>query len=239
MKKILLTTFLLMATISPVVYAKSQRVTESNVDIFGDGSKERVQLSLVQGKKYHDRELWCGAGWKYEGDFSISVVFPGGRRVETTLNSFWDNETLFFFARPWTIRFADYNHDGVLDINLGQYAGCNGSAYKILSFKPDGKLFWLPVMFYKAIPLSGHDNSSDNIILTERGFSAAYYSNTIGGNTTVFYEWDTVLRLFVPIREVEEFNNSEESVKSWTRVTKLLDRQSGEYRVISRENYRP
>lgn len=239
MKKILLCTLLLMAMLSPAVCAKSQRVTESSVDIFRDGSKERVQLSLVQGKKYHDKELWCGSGWKYEGLFSIAVIFSDGRRAETALNSFWDNESLFFFSRPWTIKFADYNHDGVLDINLGQYVGCNGSGYKILSFMPDGKLCLLPVMLYKAIPLSGHDNSSSKITLTERGFSAAYYNNTIGGNTTIFYEWDLLLRLFVPNSEVDEFNTSEESAKSWTRVTKLLDRQSGEYRVISRENYRP
>ena len=218
MKKTLLTTFLLMATFSPVLYAAGQRVTESSVDIFGDSSKERVQLSLVQGKKYHDQELWCGAGWKYEGVFSISVIFSDGRRVETTLNSFWDNESLFFFSRPWTIKFADYNHDGVLDINLGQYASCNGSGYKILSFMPDGKLCLLPIMLYKAIPLSGHDNSSSKITLTERGFSAAYYNNTIGGNTTVFYEWDLLLRLFVPNREVDEFNTSEEGDRKSTRL---------------------
>ncbi len=198
MKKILLCTLLLLATLCPKLYAAGELVTESSVDIFRDGSKERVQLTLVQGKKYHDRELWCGAGWKYEGVFSISVTFPGGRRVETTLNSFWDNESLFFFLRPWTIKFADYNHDGVLDINLGQYASCNGSGYKILSFMPDGSVYLLPVMLYKAIPLSGHDNSSGKITLTGRGFSAAYYNNTIGGNTTVFYDWDPQLRLFVP-----------------------------------------
>ena len=37
MKKILQGTFLFMATFSPVVYAAGQLVTESNVDIFGDG----------------------------------------------------------------------------------------------------------------------------------------------------------------------------------------------------------
>jgi hypothetical protein len=239
MKKILLSTLLLVAVFSLVAFAAGQLVTESRVDIFHDGSTERVQLSLVQGKKYHDQELWCGSGWKYEGVFSIAVIFPGGHRVETTLNSFWDNESLFFFSRSWTIRFADYNHDGVLDINLGQYAGCNGSGYKILSFMPDGKLCLLPVMLYKAIPLSGHDNSSDKITLTERGFSASYYNNTIGGNTTVFYDWDSVSRHFVPIREVDEFNTSEESAKSWTRVTRLLDRVSQEYREIGRESYCP
>ncbi len=197
-KFFLLGILLLMATCSPVVYAKGQLVTESSVDIFRDGSKERVRLTLVQGKKYHDKELWCGSGLKYEGVFSISVIFFDGRRVETTLNSFWDDESLFFFLRPWTIKFADYNHDGVLDINLGQYASCNGSGYKILSFMPDGSVYLLPVMHYKAIPLSGHDNSSGKITLTGRGFSAAYYNNTIGGNTTVFYDWDPLLRLFVP-----------------------------------------
>ena len=240
MKKILLGIILLVGAFCPTLFAKGQFVTESKVDIFRDGTKERVQLSLVEGKKYHDQELWCGSGWKYEGVFSISVIFSDGRHVETTLNPFWDNEKLFFYSKPWTIRFADYNHDGVLDINLGQYAGCNGSGYKILSFMPDGKLCLLPVMLYKAIPLSGHDNSSDKITLTERGFSASYYNNnTIGGNTTVFYDWDSVSRHFVPIREVDEFNTSEESAKSWTRVTRLLDRVSQEYREIGRESYCP
>jgi hypothetical protein len=183
--------------------------------------------------------LWCGSGWKYEGVFSIAVIFPDGHRTETKVNSFWDNEKLFFYSKPWTIRFADYNHDGVLDINLGQYSGCNGSGYKIFSFLPDGKVISLPVMLYKAIPLSGHDNSSDKITLTRKGFSAGYYNNTIGGNTTVFYDWDPVSRLFVPIREVDEFNNFDDKVKSCTRVIRLLDRTSGEYKEISRENYRP
>ncbi len=98
-----------------------------------NGSNERVQLSLVQGKKYHDRELWCGSGLKYEGLFSISVLFSDGRRVEITLNSFWDKESFFSFPGPGPISFADYNHDGVLDSNLGQYASCNGSAIALES----------------------------------------------------------------------------------------------------------
>ena len=239
MKKILLGIILLVGAFCPTLFAKGQLVTESKVDIFRNGAKERVQLSLIEGKKYHDEELWCGSGWKYEGVFSISVIFPDGRRSETKLNSFWDHEKLFFYSKPWAIRFADYNHDGVLDINLGQYASCNGSGYKILSFMPDGKVIFLPVMLYKAIPLSGHDNSSDKITLTRKGFSAGYYNNTIGGNTTVFYDWDPVSRLFVPNREVDEFDNVEDKVKSGTRVIRLLDRASGEYKEISRENYRP
>ncbi len=239
MKKILLGIILLLVAYCPKLYAKEQLVTESRVDIFRNGTKERVQLSLVEGKKYHDEELWCGSGWKYEGVFSISVIFPDGRHADTTVNSFWDNEKLFFYSSPWTIKFADYNHDGVLDISLGQYSGCNGSGYKILSFMPNGKVFLLPVMLYKAIPLSGHDNSTDKIIVTKRGLSAGYYNNTIGGNTTVFYDWDPVSRFFVPIREVDEFNNVEDKVKSCTRVIRLLDRATGEYKEISRENYRP
>ena len=109
----------------------------------------------------------------------------------------------------------------------------------IESFFAANRQFVSPTGCCKAIPISGHDNSSGKITLTDQGFSAAYYNNTIGGNTTVFYEWDTVSRLFVPIREVDEFNNSEESAKGWIRVMKILGQQSGEYRIISRENYRP
>jgi hypothetical protein len=239
MNKFLLSIILIMVGVCPKVYATGQLVTESRVDIFGNGARERVRLLLVEGKKYHDQELWCGSGWKYEGVFSISVIFPDGRHAETKVNSFWDNEKLFFYSKPWTIRFADYNHDGVLDINIGQYAGCNGSGYKIFSFTKDGKVFLLPVMRYKAIPLSGHDNSSGNITLTASGFSAGYYNNTIGGNTTVFYDWDPLSRLFVPNREVDEFNNFEDNIKSCTKVIRLLDRMSGEYKEISRENYHP
>ncbi len=75
--------------------------------------------------------------------------------------------------------------------------------------------------------------------LTERGFSVAYYNNTIGGNTKVFYEWDALSRLYVPIREVDEFTDVDDKVQSGTRVTRLLDRVSQEYKEISWENSRP
>jgi len=56
MKKILLGIILHIASPCAKVSAAGQLVTESRVDIFGNGAKERVRFLLVEGQRLFSRE---------------------------------------------------------------------------------------------------------------------------------------------------------------------------------------
>lgn len=217
---------IILLLISSTETANSEEtiLTSSMVDIYGDGGAEKVTLVMTKGKKYKDKKPWCGNGDKYEGAFSIVVTFPDDRRIATELKSLVPHIG-FFYSHPWKIYFSDYNHDGVIDFNLGQYSGCNGSEYTLFSFDKDGRLFRLG-----SASLSGHDNSTDRIQLTDRGYSASFYNNTIGGNTTIFYDWNPVSKKFIPYRVMDEYEERGKQIKE----IKVLNQQTNDYETISR-----
>lgn len=233
------------------VIAAEAIVAESSADLFRNGKKETVRVVLKEGKRYHDEELWCGQGWKDDGKFTVTVVFPDGKTKETALNPLWSPEqpddSLFFRiadkeSGPWEIQFVDYNHDGVMDFNLGQYRDCNGLLYKLLSFRPDGTVYVIPLksdsgsneiyLRLGASDSSQSENSTTNIHLTEKGFSESYYNNTLPGGVTVFYEWDNKQHLFYAARLEEEKSKADYKLE---RVVKTLDRQSNKYVIVSTE----
>jgi hypothetical protein len=59
----------------------------------------------------------------------------------------YDKEQPMFFwsSEPWEIFFADYNHDGWVDFNLGQYAGGVACEFRIFTVSPDGRVSELPL----------------------------------------------------------------------------------------------
>lgn len=223
-------------------------VTSSKVDIYGDGRTETVSLVMTLGKKYHDEEQWCGAGNKYEGDFSIVVTFPDGRRLATELKPLVPCMS-FFYSDPWSIYFADYNHDGVLDFNLGQYAGCNGSSYTLFTFSRDGK-----VLCIGSASLSGHANSTDKITLTDKGYSDSFYNNAIGGPTQTFYEWDATSQAFEPALQIDchdclgnlrerlvemSFNKKTKQFEAVKEVERIRNEETGRYEIIKEMIFDP
>jgi hypothetical protein len=126
-------------------------ISETACDINGDGVPERIQIVLTSGKRFVDAELWCGEGEKWEGEFVIRVRTPKGSVLrDTPLNQ-------LFYPPPrgpmpmsfWTPKFKlvmhDYNHDGRMDFNLGQYGCCVGNEYKIFTISRNGTVSILPI----------------------------------------------------------------------------------------------
>jgi len=165
-------------------------------DFDGDGARETVELVMTAGSRVKDAEPWCGAGDKWQGRFELRV-----RRGRVVLDRrsfaalFWPpdgrGEEAFFWA-PLTIHAADYNGDGRLEFNLGQYGSCNGNLYRLFGLDPRGRLRELPVAGGGAIFVSGAGKAnSTRVIRAQDGvIGAPAYDNTIGREVIHRWRWD-------------------------------------------------
>lgn len=188
---------MLLLSSVPTQAEKPTIITQSFIDVNGDGQKDSVTIIMVSGKRYRDQD-WCGAGDKYEGVFHIVVQIQGGKTVEQNLNTLFDESLgnkMFFKSGDWQIQFDDYNRDGRVDFNIGQYGSCNGWVYKLFTIVPSGQI----------VPLEreerGHfvadsRNSTSKIYTNKIGFYYTYYDNTAGGLTTAYYVWDKTRKKF-------------------------------------------
>jgi hypothetical protein len=143
----------------------------------------------------------CGSP-KYVGKFAVEVWISGSKPVGQNLNALiGEFDELMFWARPWQIVFDDYNQDGRKDFNLGQYASCNGWAYRLLTVGPDGHVSQLKVEEGNPdseIFASDDANSTRLIRHTTDGFYTRGYFNAADpvGFYTSYYVWNPKQRLF-------------------------------------------
>jgi hypothetical protein len=170
-------------------------------DFNADGRPDALTIELVSGKRYVDEELWCGSGDKYEGEFAVVVTLAGGKTVRHSLRELfgWDDSpttTLFFPAKEWPIVLADYNHDGQLDFNLGQYGSCSGWSYRLMTVSTDGNVSTLGTpdgwLF-----LLDREPSTNQIRITTEGIAHTYNDNSVGHAWDVHLRWDSKQRVFV------------------------------------------
>jgi hypothetical protein len=186
-------------------------ISESRQDIDADGTKERIEIVMEQGERSKDTEPWCGQGEKWEGEFSIRV-WKGGRLLSSqSLNDLMapdtgqpgagQAESLFFWTPRFSLAFADYNGDGQIDFNLGQYASCNGNQYQLFTIGPNGRISRLPVKdrvgFFISPPSKA--NSTRLIRATGGVVRFSFYDNSVGRRREGRYRWDG--RQFVPVGE--------------------------------------
>lgn len=169
--------------------ASGEVVSRSYIDIDGDGVKEAVEIYLKEGRRYDDWDdplfgHWCGHGEKWEGKFRVRVL-RGGKLL------FDDASPLpveFFYAPEFTLHFADYNADGQVDFNLGQYGTCNVFYYRLFTIRPDGRVEALPVEG-ETLLSSDKRNSSDKIKADGKGNISATYIDDARGEVTETYSW--------------------------------------------------
>jgi hypothetical protein len=180
------------------------RVTVASVmrDLNADGRPDSLTIELVSGRRYVDEERWCGAGEKYEGEFAVVVSLAGGRTVWHDLRELfgWADSpptTLFFPAKPWSIVLDDYNRDGQVDFNLGQYGSCSGWSYRLLTVSTDGDVSSLGAFRDGWLFLSDQEPSTDRIRTTAEGISHSYYDNSVGHSWEVLCRWDPSRRVCV------------------------------------------
>ena len=176
-------------------------VAEALRDFDADGRPDTLAIELVSGKRYVDDDGWCGAGDKYEGEFAVVVKLAGGRTIRHSLRELFGRNdspsTLFFPAKEWPIAFADYNRDGQVDFNLGQYGSCNGWSYRLMTVSTDGKVSSLGTSGEGWLFLSDREPSTTQIRITADGIAHTYYDNSVGHSWEVLFRWDSTQRVFV------------------------------------------
>jgi hypothetical protein len=195
MVKPLFLNFLSTLCIASVICSAAPRprvtVTRASIDVDQDGIPETVSVQMISGRRYNDTNVWCGMGEKYEGSFAV-VVDIHGRRVETLLDPLLGGGPLWFPTQPWKLVMGHYNDDGQIDFNLGQYAGCNGWRYRLLSIRPTGRVEMVSLDFRA----NDFAPSTSQITRVENGFRVTDYSNARGGNWETTYRWNSTTRTF-------------------------------------------
>ena len=193
--------FSLLALLS-VGYARAEEplpvtLTEVRVDVNGDGLPDIVSIRMTAGRRTNDAEPWCGMGDKYEGTFVVSVNILGVETV-TELNSLYPpRTTLWFWAAPWSLAVSDYNHDGLIDFNLGQYGACQGWIYSLFTIERSGKVHLLPTTGAFGGVFNGDRGNSSFFPLTRRGFRNLRFDQTKQVYVEEQWEWKQQQNRFI------------------------------------------
>jgi hypothetical protein len=203
---------------------KPEVISSSFYDIDHDGKKEKIEIIINEGVHIISDYPWCGDGERWEGRFTIKVT--KGRRVlfKHNLNEMMpeygidelngkfvpkkiDSETLSFWAPQFSLVFRDYNNDGQIDFNLGQYGGCAGNNFWLFTISKKGIISPLLVNgkvdnFYIQDPR--HFNSTDDPILEpDRGlFRHSTFDRGEEIEYSIWYKWDR--QEFVTVKTKEK-----------------------------------
>jgi len=171
---------------SPMVLAGCKVISSIDFDVVGDGKLETVEILLTGGRRYVDEMPWCGMGDKWEGEFAVRV--RSGERILSlvSVNELMGVESLFFHAPHFELVLQDYNHDGLIDFNLGQYSGCNGGIYYLFTILADGQITRLG---HKGYHVFDHRNSTPTIQVADDHVGFTYYSQSSALYETEWYEW--------------------------------------------------
>lgn len=115
-------------------------VTEGNTDLNGDGTKETIQVWLIEGKEVTYTDPGPLMGTYLNGQFDVVATGNDGKEVARLgLNDAFDGGEMDFLKEPrFSIEFDDYNGDGHPDFTIGQWAGSNGNIYALITIGPDG-----------------------------------------------------------------------------------------------------
>jgi hypothetical protein len=160
------------------------------------GQPARVVIKLVDA---------TSIGWMerdgHEGRVVAAVRLGRKPWVETDIGKLAGQSRMMFLDDEWDIVFADYNHDGRPDFNLGQQCGSNNNCYWLFSIEKSGHVALLPLPKSGVHPgflwMQGDDAySTGSIELTPDGIAASGY-DPAGGGFRIRYRWDSVSHAFV------------------------------------------
>jgi hypothetical protein len=194
---VLLAGTLLLALAAP---PKASRVTLSEASLhLGRNQAARLALKLVGAKPI----TWMGFE-AHEGRLVAAVKLGRKAWVETDIGDLIDEPTMSFIDDPWDIAFADYNHDGRLDFNVGKQCGSNNWCYWLFTIDPTGRVGLLPLPGAGNRPgflwLGDDMYSTSRIELTTDGIAFSGYDPAQGG-FRVRLRWDREARAFVRVDE--------------------------------------
>lgn len=182
--------------LSPLTVTRPTVIARLVRDFIGDKADEVLEVVMLEGREYEDRRAWCGRGPKYEGSFAVELHRGDGSIEHLPLGA----DFSFFRSGTWTPEVSDYNGDGALDFNLGQYGTCNGWQYRLFTVTGSGEIQPLRFAGRDWVRASAWENSTDRIVPTASGFRSCWYNNAAGHLLTE-YRWEADLRRFVVIGE--------------------------------------
>lgn len=198
----------LLAGIARDAYA--DRLVSEPVRIDLAGKKAVLQLALTKGGRVRDEAPSAMCAKRIEGTFAARVKFRNGRIVSTPINDLMKftkrpSERLAFCATRWGIVTADYNRDGHVDFNLGQYGTSNGWAYWLFTISPSGHVSLLPVP-NDFIFLADDKNSTTKIKVSDEGIKSVAYANTCDKTEDCGW-WETTYRWNPELGRFEEHDS--------------------------------
>jgi hypothetical protein len=165
------------------------------------GRSALVVIKLVQAEPLKSMGF---AG--HQGRLVAEVKVGRGPWVQTDIGDLVGHSTApwWFADGEWNIVFADYNHDGHLDFNLGGQCGSNNFCYWLFTIEPTGRVALLPLPSADDHPgflwLCDDRNSTSLIDLTGDGIAFSGYDPASGG-FRIRLRWDQELKSFVRMDE--------------------------------------
>jgi hypothetical protein len=198
---------------------REEVISETACDINGDGIPERIQIVLTSGRRYVDETLWCGQGETWEGLFVMRVRNRNGSVLrETPLNRLFHPESkesmpMSFWTPKFSLVMHDYNHDGRIDFNLGQYGCCVGNEYKLFTISRNGAVSvlpfdpkdsgkeetWLVSPGFLGAAGRHHDNSTTAVKRSGRFTVFSYFNRGLERHGMIVEKWKWVHGRFVRV----------------------------------------
>ncbi|HEV8577927.1 MAG TPA: hypothetical protein VGX68_02495 [Thermoanaerobaculia bacterium] len=114
-------------------------VAEGKWDVDRDGRPDDIKVVIKSGEHIMDPEPCAGCGDRVEGRVTAVVSLQKGP-VETPLFLHEPGETLWFWNETVPLALKDYNGDGRIDFNLGQFVNSNKWEYRLFTIHPSGEV---------------------------------------------------------------------------------------------------
>jgi len=162
-------------------------VSSTRYDIDGDQRDEILEIILVEGQRYVDEYLWCGMGEKWEGQFVIQVRRGSVILSRQSLNDLMGLDDLFFKVPRFELVLQDYNQDGRIDFNLGQYTACNWYSYALFTVNRDGRIARLEGA---GGIIAAFENSTEHVLIEDGLVGFEYYTQDTPAYATKWYAWN-------------------------------------------------
>jgi hypothetical protein len=198
-----------------------ETISSTEFHLAGHARPATIEIVMTGGRFYNDEQGWCGGGEKWEGQFQFRVRI--GRRFlsKTSVNRlFYPKEPstdMFFWSPKFKLVMRDYNRDGQMDFNLGQYGSCVSNDYRIFTIEPNGAILELRNSRHHPDGLSvswaDKDNSTWRIKLFHGLLTTAWY-NRAGADIVEQRAWRR--HRFVLIRSKPgDYSDDMENGPSW------------------------
>jgi hypothetical protein len=169
-------------------HARSEEViSTTKCRLHGKHEPVTVEIVMIDGRFYDDQTGWCGDGEKWEGQFEIRIRSRHKVLSSTSVNQLYypasPKDPMFFWAPRFKLSMCDYNHDGLIDFNLGQYGACNWNEYRIYTIHRNGAVTELPCLDGAesciSVSHASRDNSTRRIKLRHGRMASNYYDNSL------------------------------------------------------------